>query len=689
MFSLILMNLVVSFTAALLVKYLFCFKSILDYFITFFILYFTQIVLSLQLLGILKVLSLNNVLLLNLLALLIVYLTVNITKIKPKDNLQLKFRSIINNLKFNKVETLCLSVILGFGLVKILINLVNSPFGWDSLNYHFTFPVEWLKHGNLDNPISPSGDPAVSYYPINGSLFFLWFILPLKNVFIADLGQASFFIIAFFAVYSLARKLDLSKEYALFSASIFTLIPNYFKQLEIAYVDIMVVGLFLAALNYLFMLNNKNKSIQNIILCSISLGLMLGTKTTALTLACLLFIPVIYLCFSNFTLRRSCVTLGVSLLLIIFTGGFGYIRNIFQTGNPLYPLDLKLFNYVIFKGVVDNEIYRTAIRPGDFNLSKILFSEGLGAQTIIFLLPAIFLGFPLTIIKMKKSLNFNLIYFMLLPILLILIFRFINPIPNLRYIYALFGIGFIIAFYLANLLRIPRVLLRVLIVICVFASIAELAGHLELISSIIISIVLFCLLPCFLIFIKRKESLKFLIISLCVICLLIIFLEKDYVKNEYKRYVEMADYSGFWPDATKAWFWLNQNTIGNNIAYTGRPTPFPLYGTNFKNNIYYVSVNKIEPAMLHYYLNSKYIWGYIGDKGFQNFEDDNNYRGKANYDTWVNNLSRRDIDYLFIYSYLHRLGTPFPMEDMWAISHPNKFELVLKNDTIHIYRIIK
>src|SRR3989338_9213056 len=38
----------------------------------------------------------------------------------------------------HKIVIFCLSVIAGFSLVKLSINLVNPPFGWDSLNYHFS-----------------------------------------------------------------------------------------------------------------------------------------------------------------------------------------------------------------------------------------------------------------------------------------------------------------------------------------------------------------------------------------------------------------------------------------------------------------------------------------------------------------------------------------------------------------------
>jgi hypothetical protein len=149
----------------------------------------------------------------------------------------------------------------------------------------------------------------------------------------------------------------------------------------------------------------------------------------------------------------------------------------------------------------------------------------------------------------------------------------------------------------------------------------------------------------------------------------------------------MVKYSGFWPDAAKAWFWLDQNTKGDNIAYVGRPVPFPLYGTNFKNNIYYVSVNKTEPARLHFFKNSKYIWGYDGESMHKAFEENKNYRSMSDYQTWLNNLFKRNTDYLFTYSLHQTKSIQFPIEDLWASSHPEMFDLVFKNETIHIYKI--
>jgi hypothetical protein len=217
----------------------------------------------------------------------------------------------------------------------------------------------------------------------------------------------------------------------------------------------------------------------------------------------------------------------------------------------------------------------------------------------------------------------------------------------------------------------------------------EMARRMELVMSLVISIMLFFTLPYLLRFLKKERIFQYLIGLFIVIFIALIPLEKYYIKNEYPRYVKMVKYSGFWPDATKTWVWLNDNTTGNNIAYIGRPVPLPLYGTNFKNNVYYVSVNKVEPAKIHYFPNSKYICGFRGDFPYRNFEDDENYRGKANYHIWLDNLAKQRTDFLFIYSELLSKEVQFPMEEEWASSHPEKFDPVFKNTTIHIYRIKK
>jgi hypothetical protein len=626
---------------------------------------------------------LNNIIILELLISLLLFFLIKktyLTEILKKEKL-----FIAPQFRLNKIQIFCISLVLGFALVKISINLVNPPFGWDSLNYHFTFPVEWLKNHNLNNPIVVSDYVAPTYYPINGSLIFFWLILPFKSVFLADIGQLPFFVMAFLSVFAIARKSGVCKIFALFAGVLFTMTPNYFKQLEISYIDVIVAALFLTALNFL-LIYYHNLAMKSLIISGISIGLLIGTKITALPQAAILLLLFFYIIFKKINkigLKRAVLSLGLLIFIIVLFGGFTYIKNYIFTRNPFYPLDLKIFNFTIFKGVMSKGY------PGgeiDFSWSTALFHEGLGIGFTLLVLP----GLIITIIRSfrKKIVNKQISFLIFIIPMLYLVYRFIIALPNLRYLYSLFGICYVCAFWTMQELKIPIRIMTFLVVVCLLAAVFELAGHLELFLSAITSVILYFSMPYLLkaissIMYNPVKALSFAILFF----ILLQVLNVNYINNEFRRYQTSQKYSGFWPDAIEAWIWLNKNTQGNNIAYVGRPVPFPLYGTNFKNNVYYVSVNNIDPAKLHYFPNSYYEWGKDYSSLHRNLEARHNYRSGANYSTWLNNVMKRKTDYLFIYS-LHQIkGIEFPMEDAWAINHPNKFNLVFSNKTIHIYKI--
>jgi len=678
------MNYIVIISSYLVTYRLLRIQGLVDSLIGWLVLYFSQIVFTSLILGILGLLTLNNLIILNLLILLCLWLYTN----KKPGYLNFNYLGDGFALFLNdKVLSFMVALIAIFAIVKICVNLMNPPFGWDSLNYHFTFAVEWLKNGNLNTPITVFDDPSPSYYPINGSLIYLWLIFPLKNVFLADLGQIPFFALALLSIYSISRKLSLSREYSLFAAGLFMLIPNFFKQLQIAYVDVMLAGLFLASLNYLFNLD-EDFSFKNTLIYSASLGLLIGTKTIGLPYGLLLFLPFIYLTCKN---SKKLYLFLFSILVIFLLGGFSYLRNFLGTANPLYPLQFSLFGENIFKGVMDSATYSVHFKSSDYSLSKALFHEGLGLQTILLVLPAVFLALPVALRKQGKRLNFFTIYFLTLPLLIYLVYRFVIPLANLRYLYAMLALGIILGFYTLKMVGAGRFWIYTLVIICVLASATELAKRQELVASVVLTTIILVLLR----FIPRFSRLKiaigrktFMAILIVIMLGLLVTLEKWYEKNEFPRYIKMIRYSGFWPDAAKAWNWLNDNTTGNNIAYVGRPVPFPLYGTSFKNNVYYVSVNSTEPAKLHYFKSSYCQW----DKDFaslhKNLEAKGNYRYGANYSVWLGNLEKRKTDYLFVYSLHQTKEIVFPMEDRWAMDHPEMFRRVFANSTIHIYRLI-
>lgn len=648
--------------------------------ISVLLIYFSQIVIIELLLGIFGVLNIGNVLLLALISLLFAYTLKN----KFGSDRKLRFPKFFAfEFPEDKLTFFLISIVLAFGLSKVFVNLFNPPFGWDSLNYHFTFAVEWLKSQNLSVPITVFDDPSPSYYPINGSLYYLWLILPFKNVFIADLGQLPFFILSAVSVYTISQLIGLKRKHAIYATFIFLLIPNYFKQLSLAYVDVMVCALFLASLVFLIALA-KEFLLSFVILFSVSLGLMIGTKTTALPFSLLLILSFIYLLIKN---KAKFSYYVCFLLLISILGGFTYFRNFLDTGNPMYPLNLSLFGKSILKGVMDRNVYAAHFKVEDYNILKLLFHEGLGLQTTVFVFPAIFLTLPILIKSKKLKLSPFVIYFSLLPIFLYLVYRYVIPLANIRYLYALLGIGTVFGLFVLENTKIKDWIIKLIVLICGISSTSELAKRQELIASIVLTLVIFCF---FCLATKKKINIgikKVNLAGIVLVFLLLNFGQMYYTKNEYPRYKKMVKYSHFWPDAIDAWIWLNDNTNKANIAYVGRPVPFPLYGKDLSNNVFYVSVNPVEPVKLHYFKSSRYEWGYDFESLHQNLEKENNFRSQADYKVWKRNLIERKTDFLFIYS-LHQIkNVIFPIEDKWAKENKDIFLPVFSNKTIHIYKL--
>ncbi len=673
----------------LLVRKYFSFKDTIDSILAYSILFYAQIITVVIFLGTFNILFLNNILIVNFLVLFFIWFL-----LRRQRNYTFKgdfdiFIARLGNLAINdKIILFCSALILGFSLVKITVNLVNPPFGWDDLNYHFTFAVEWFKNGTLAMPIVISDYPAPSYYPLNGSFIYFWLLLPFKNVFLADIGQVPFYIVVFLAMYSIGKKVGLSQRYSIYASILLLLVPNYFKQIRIAYVDVMIAGFFLLALNFLANLR-KDFSVKNVLLVGLSTGLLIGTKIIAIPHA--LIITFYFLGLAFFVLVRNKLYLRFFSLVVIFVlavfamGGFSYIRNFVMTANPFYPLQVKIFGKTLFRGVLGGEFINN--ENGAFALGKFLFHEGVGAGFILYVIPGLILAY-MGLIKKKFEHKFFLWFLFMLILALYFVYRFGVGVPNIRYLYPWFAVCFILAIWGISIFRIPEKIVRYGLIICALASAAEFARRKELIFSFALSAVLLIL------FFNINKIKRFLLAKLRVVFILFFicgvfllqYLYVDYSKNEIRRYKLSQKNSGFWPEAIDAWIWLDQNTNGNNIAYIGRPVPFPLYGTNLKNNVFYVSVNQGMPDLYAY----KNAW-YSCTGGYENFHNvlmqENNYRGKADYNTWLRNLRKKNTDFLFVYS-LHQIkGVDFPIEDNWAKAHPEVFSPVFINNTMHIYKI--
>jgi len=690
MISFIAQAIVVMLSSWLFTRGYFSLRSFSDSILVAFILLFAQVVLVELALGILGQFYFLNVFIAHLLILILAFLSYRNKKIpylsKPSIEVFMKSKLIL----------FAFSVFLAFFLVKGYLNLINPPISPDSLQGHLAFPATWIMHGNLDNrlcifgatPILHPGSletTAGTYYPINAQLFFAWLMLPLKNAFLADMGEAPFYIIGIIAVYSILRRYNVEKTLALLSGFLWVLIPNIFKQLRTAsQVDVICAVLFLLVF-YTLLLLKQNFTLRNSLFFGISVGLFIGTKIINLVWLVALVPLICYMFYQGARTARAFLgrilsCLGIIVLCGILFGGYMYIKNFILLGNPFFPVELKIFGKIIFKGLIDNATYAVKIAPGDgFNFMRIVFREGLGLQFLFFVLPGTFIPlFFCQYLKKKKYLSGEYMLIFVTPLIMFILYSIYINIFVVRYIFPYVSLGLLTAIIFVTRFPAGNKYLAVASFISIIVASFELASRYELVTSILLYLIIFICLVVYkekiIAFYKSEGFSRFMLVSLFLMFSFLIYFNHKYNQEEFDRYPKIFSRKEAWQtDIGKAWKRLNELTgAGSRVAYTGRQEVYPFFGTKLKNEVKYISINAKEASPYN--------------------KPDGLYRQIKDFSAWENNLKKEKIEYLFIalpFAINRESEDPnkFPIEDEWAVGHPGDFQLVFSNSLAHIYKV--
>ncbi|MDD5560558.1 MAG: hypothetical protein PHT50_00290 [Candidatus Omnitrophica bacterium] len=657
--------------------------------LTCFLLFFAQIVLVELFLGISGRLYFGNVFLLHSVIFIFAYFSCAYKKdagfAKPAIGFVLDSNLLI----------LAFSVFFSFFLVKTYVNLITPTQSPGSMQGHLAFPATWIINGNLENPfqifgsipiLNPAGfeTSSFSYYPINAQLFYTWLMLPLRNAFLADAGQAPFYIIGIIAVYSILRKYDVNRKMALLTGFLWALIPNLFKQLKIgSEIDVICAVLFLLVFETLLLLRSKF-TFRYAVLFGIATGLLVGTKIINLVWLAA-FMPLV--CFviykgirnSRLSFGRALCFLGAIIFPVILLGGYVFIKNYMLLGNPLFPVNLKIFGRTVFAGILGSADYKMQVAPWGFDLAKIIFKEGLGMQFLGLILPGTFIPLVFCRIIKKDIKDFGgYILLFATPLTMLVLYALSINIYTVRYVFPYLSMGLLTAvIFLARMKWGSRYLTVAGFISIVYASF-ELANGYELVVSILLSLACFVLLA----FYKKQvagfyEGRKFKWFIIC--CFLglsfaLVFLNAEYDREEFNRYPASFSKKERWQvPIGLAWKALDELTgSGSYVAYTGRQEFYPFYGRGLKNRVKYVSINK------------KQITPYNHPDGL--------YRREKSYPAWRENLQKEKTEYLFVAQpfFNNRESedpAKFPIEDEWAAANPQEFKLVFSNSMAHIYKV--
>ena len=237
--------------------------------------------------------------------------------------------------------------IYAIGLLGVVLSIFLlasvPPVSRDALTHHLYIPKLYIQHGGIYEI------PALkfSYYPMNIDLLYM---IPLyfKNDIAPKFIHFAFALATGFLMYQyLSRRIH--QAYALLGSLLFLSLPVIIRLSSTVYVDLGLVFFLFASQLYIYRWIESGFRIKYLIISAVFCGLGLGTKYNGLIGLFLLslFIPFVYSRYhpSNESYGGRSIFYGaVFTLIALLVFSPWMIRNVFWTGNPVYPLYNRVFN---------------------------------------------------------------------------------------------------------------------------------------------------------------------------------------------------------------------------------------------------------------------------------------------------------------------------------------------------------
>ena len=516
--------------------------------------------------------------------------------------------------------TLLIGAVYGY---IVFLNTLVPPFDWDSLTYHLTDVFSFASNQSVSSFQFPWIQP---YFPKVGELLVSWLYLlgggDKAAFLLLNTVQLPYALMGGVAVYSAAKILGLQKG-AFLAIPLYVLTPLIMIQTLTCMVDVIAAAFFLTALVFLLSYRITNRFLD-LHFAAIGFGLLIGTKFTFLYLSWPLIIffllgtdrSKIPLVGELYRLMPKMVTL---LLCVALGSGFWLTRNSMSTGNPIYPIQLRIAGITFFDGPIDlkfSEPHEQRFVDSKWGWFIYPFKEtygggpwysnwnGFGPQFLVGLISTLF---ALVYAGRRKEYE-RFWVFMILPLSIVL-WLYFNPYREPRYISAICGIA--ILGFLYTLKHLTPITSRIL------KGVAMAAMAFSLVASA------WLLVP--------HETL-----------VLKTYLERGELPLETFYRAEFGSLG-------EAFVWMGENIRNSTIAFTFSELPALLYGWDHSNKLTFIPTTE----------SSRF----------------KNLTRAVTYKAWRRLLFEAKVDYIFYWLPDFVSKHPYPAS-VWIHSYPDDFEVV-------------
>lgn len=560
-----------------------------------------------------------------------------------------------------------------FGLVFAVEPISDAPI------YHLRFAASWMRTGSLGLVPTPFGEEAATYFPANGDLWLTWLMStgmgPLVKV-----GEWPFLVVGAAALYGLARRAEAPWPAAILPAALWATLPIILLQSSIATVDLVWTAFYFIAAYFLlrWLAASGSEGRGLMLLFGLAAGIVLGTKAVGGVFVILLLVPVVGALACRAHRGRHLVWLTFGLFV---PSAYWYGRNVWLTGNPLYPLELSLFGRVFAEGWYGRSAmvataYHVPISAWHTFVARLgLVAGGIGLALAVIGMASGWVQAlrPSTAPGARRALGL----FSSVAAAQGLLYWYVVPYNTQeRFLSAAFGFAFL---PLAAVVAGQPMLHTLVCLLLGWQIITSLRLHdnplavgspwvpLALPASILLAAVALTWAR------RARVILAGAVVVLgCYVAArpAATWLAERPLLRFYPR-TEFAMH--LWP----GWEILERvvPATGSRIAYTGTNLPYYLLGIGLRNEVEYVNINAHLDWLPHDYHRARRAGARARDPWPQW------YRTEADFESWLANLRRRQIEFLFV-ARENRHGRldvgpatlpRFPIEKEWADTHPERF----------------
>jgi hypothetical protein len=237
-------------------------------------------------------------------------------------------------------------------------HLTTAVHDIDPMAIHLPGVARWIQSGSVWEINQFVPDQAHGNYPNNGDVLLLTTMLPWDNDFLVRFTIIPFLAVAGLSAYGIGRELGARRSASLLFAAVALATPAVLHPaLYQAMPDAMMLAMFGSGA-YFLLRHSRTARRGDLVLAGLGLGLAFGTKWYGVTTVAV--IAVTWTAARALATRRrkgwlAPLARDLSLLVaaIALSGGFWLIRNLVESGNPVFPVEVVVLGVTLFDAPYD------------------------------------------------------------------------------------------------------------------------------------------------------------------------------------------------------------------------------------------------------------------------------------------------------------------------------------------------